>query len=555
MMRPIATLSMLLLLTAALAVPTARAQVDTLWSETWEDDSWTNRWFADFGTWEVGMPESGPDSAFAGESLLATRLAGNYVEGVDTRMIQIDPFTVPPAADHPRLRFQHWYRFGSGDGGYVQVRAVGETEWTTVVQYGASAYTKFAVEWIHTLIDLRSFAGQQVQVAFYFFSRDTGFGDDTAPGWYVDELTLLTGPRVLVNPEDWESGWHDWYVDFSTWQVGVPTSGPDSAYAGVRLAATRLSRNYGDNSDARLISPEFTVPSSDLGPRLRFQQWYSFSSSDGGTVQILPEGENEWVSLLGPYAGSSGGVWSRPLASLTPYAGQRVQLAFYFYSRDAGFGDDTGPGWYVDDVVIECNDGGVVIPCSATDLPVELSSALETVRDGRDVVISWQTASETNNAGFEVQHATRTAPWRTVAFVEGAGTTTHVTAYEHRLVGLAPGLHRLRLKQVDLDGGFTYSDAVEVAVETPGAYVLSDVYPNPFNPAARFTLAVDRPQRVRVDVFDVQGRRVAVVHDGVVPAHEETAFRVEAGALPSGVYLLRVRGETFHAARVMTLLR
>ncbi len=91
--------------------------------------------------------------------------------------------------------------------------------------------------------------------------------------------------------------------------------------------------------------------------------------------------------------------------------------------------------------------------------------------------------------------------------------------------------------------------------EASAGYVLSVVYPNPFHTQARFTLAVGAPQRVRVSVYDARGRRVAVLHEGVLAAHRRYGFAFDAGGLPGGIYLLRITGETFAASRLVVRVR
>ena len=82
--------------------------------------------------------------------------------------------------------------------------------------------------WMQRLIDLRSYAGQSVQLAFRFHSNGS-FGGS---GWYVDNLQVETGPLLFDNPEGFEKRWRDWSVIGSVWQIGRPTSGPGSAHTG-----------------------------------------------------------------------------------------------------------------------------------------------------------------------------------------------------------------------------------------------------------------------------------------------------------------------------------
>ncbi len=90
-----------------------------------------------------------------------------------------------------------------------------------------------------------------------------------------------------------------------------------------------------------------------------------------------------------------------------------------------------------------------------TSLPVELTH-VQATHTSTTTTLTWYTASESNNAGFEVQHQPREdASFHPVAFIEGHGTTTSTQRYEHTVDNLTPGTHRFRLKQVDFDGQFS----------------------------------------------------------------------------------------------------
>ncbi|GIV58037.1 MAG: hypothetical protein KatS3mg042_0950 [Rhodothermaceae bacterium] len=201
----------------------------------------------------------------------------------------------------------------------------------------------------------------------------------------------------------------------------------------------------------------------------------------------------------------------------------------------------------------EGTPGAPVTLSNAAVLPVELAS-FTAVPDGEAVVLAWRTASETNNAGFEVQHDAAGA-WHTLAFVEGQGTTAEGHAYTHRVEGLAPGMHRFRLRQVDFDGRFAYSPEVSVTIDVPGAYEVSAAYPNPFRGATTLRVAVAKTQPVRVAVYDVLGREVAVLHRGPLTGGTTHTLRFEAGGLPAGVYVVRVQGEHVRADRTVVLLQ
>ena len=96
--------------------------------------------------------------------------------------------------------------------------------------------------------------------------------------------------------------------------------------------------------------------------------------------------------------------------------------------------------------------------------------------------------------------------------------------------------------------------ANEEAAELPSTYTLSAIHPNPFYTQARFFLTVQHSQSVRVEMFDVLGRSVALVEEARLPAGLEQAFEIRRGKLASGLYMVRIVGEHFTNTRQIILL-
>ncbi|MEM6645672.1 MAG: T9SS type A sorting domain-containing protein [Bacteroidota bacterium] len=187
-------------------------------------------------------------------------------------------------------------------------------------------------------------------------------------------------------------------------------------------------------------------------------------------------------------------------------------------------------------------------------LPVELVS-FEALQTDEAVVLRWATASETNNAGFEVEQAYGDQPFEQVAFVSGAGTTLQAQAYEYRLADLEPGSYRFRLRQIDFDGAFEYSPEVETRIELAEAFHLTAAYPNPFSTVTQLDLIVRQSENVRVVAFDALGRQVDVLHDGLLATQEVQKFVLNAADQPSGVYFVQIQGETFRTTRQVLLVK
>ena len=188
-------------------------------------------------------------------------------------------------------------------------------------------------------------------------------------------------------------------------------------------------------------------------------------------------------------------------------------------------------------------------------LPVELT-AFDVQLNGQEALLTWETASETNNAGFFVEtDAGLSGSFNQLAFVEGHGTTEFGQAYSYRVEALAPGRHVFRLKQIDFDGTFEYHPEVEVVVEMVERFLIEPVYPNPFNPQAKFRFAVQRSQPMRVELYDMLGRQVKVLYAGVASAGQMQVVLIDGGDLPSGMYVVRVTGASFVKTQTVTLIR
>jgi hypothetical protein len=190
-------------------------------------------------------------------------------------------------------------------------------------------------------------------------------------------------------------------------------------------------------------------------------------------------------------------------------------------------------------------------------VPVELTSFTAKASDN-SVELSWITATETNNQGFEVQRSNG-GEFEPIAFVNGNGTTTEVHAYSYTDRNLKDGSYSYRLKQVDFDGTFEYSNVAEVNVAAPAVYSLEQNYPNPFNPSTKinFRLAVD--SKVSLKVFDVLGQEVATLLNGNFVAGSHTV-NFNASSINSGVYMYRIEatgidGSNFTSVKKMILTK
>lgn len=224
----------------------------------------------------------------------------------------------------------------------------------------------------------------------------------------------------------------------------------------------------------------------------------------------------------------------------------------------AGIGDARTATW-----TAVTSDGDVFT--RSTDegpLPVELVRFVPQV-SGKDVVLEWLTASEENNAGFGVEQraVVSTAEeadasgWASVGFVEGSGTTTEAQSYRFRVTGLTPGEYQFRLRQVDVDGRSALSDEMTVQIGIDGPYRLTPPSPHPIRSASTLSLIARETQPVRIELYDLLGRRVATLFDGEVTGGREQEIQLGSDGLANGMYFIRATGEHFRATERVTVVR
>jgi fibronectin type 3 domain-containing protein len=193
-------------------------------------------------------------------------------------------------------------------------------------------------------------------------------------------------------------------------------------------------------------------------------------------------------------------------------------------------------------------------------LPVELATFTTSIEHS-NVELKWKTETEINNYGFEVERRAVSSQqstvnsWMKIDFVAGAGTSNSPKDYSFIDANLASGRYAYRLKQVDNDGTFKYSQDVEIEILVPKVFALSQNYPNPFNPATtiEFTLAEDGMVSLRV--FDILGREVQTLVNGEMKAGEAHSIIFDASKLSSGLYFYRLETGKSSLVKKLMLLK
>ena len=188
-------------------------------------------------------------------------------------------------------------------------------------------------------------------------------------------------------------------------------------------------------------------------------------------------------------------------------------------------------------------------------LPVELSSF--TAKASNDQVhLRWETKTEVNNFGFEIERAS-TSPvqeWIKIGFVEGNGNSNSPKEYSFIDKNVLSGNYAYRLKQIDTDGQFKYSPEVNVVVEVPTDYALEQNFPNPFNPSTTIKFSIPEAGMVKLTIFDLLGQEVKILVDEPRQAGSYTEL-FNASGLNSGVYFYELRVNELILTKKMQLLK
>lgn len=198
---------------------------------------------------------------------------------------------------------------------------------------------------------------------------------------------------------------------------------------------------------------------------------------------------------------------------------------------------------------------------AGTPLPVTMGS-FNLYGNSRSATLTWSTTSELNNSGFDIERSiisgSTSGDWQKIAFVQGSGTTTEPKSYSFSDNNLKAGNYKYRLKQIDYNGNFEYfspANADYITIVTPNVFSISQNYPNPSNPVSKIDYQIPFSGNVNLTVYDVTGKAVMVVVNGLQTADYHTVT-FNGNNLASGIYFYRisVSSENSNFTRTMKMV-
>ena len=198
---------------------------------------------------------------------------------------------------------------------------------------------------------------------------------------------------------------------------------------------------------------------------------------------------------------------------------------------------------------------GYVTLNGATALPVELTSFTGALNNSA-VELNWNTATEINNYGYEVQKSrVQNSGWIKIGFVNGSGNSSKSKDYSFTESNLQLGKYYYRLKQIDNDGGFAYSNTIEVDVTSEiTEFALQQNYPNPWNPTTTINYSLAKEGNVKLSVYNTLGSKVAIIVNEYKPAGNYS-IQFNGSNLASGIYLYRLESGNYSTAKKFILMK
>lgn len=196
-------------------------------------------------------------------------------------------------------------------------------------------------------------------------------------------------------------------------------------------------------------------------------------------------------------------------------------------------------------------------------LPVELTTFTASVNEN-NVTLNWSTASEINNYGFEIQRCLTSSSdinkndttWIPVGFVNGNGTSNSINSYSFVDNNPPNGNIYYRLKQINNDGTFEYSNMIEASFSKPGTFELSQNYPNPFNPSTIISFQIPVNSFVTLQVYNMLGEKVAtLVNENKSPGKYNVILSANKYNLSSGIYIYVLKAGNFSSVKKFILMK
>ncbi len=193
-------------------------------------------------------------------------------------------------------------------------------------------------------------------------------------------------------------------------------------------------------------------------------------------------------------------------------------------------------------------------------LPVELLFLTAEAKEGK-IILRWQTVTEINNYGYEIERelieeaSAKKEGWTKIGFISGSGNSNSLKIYSFEDKEAPYGRLKYRLKQIDIDGSFSYSSEVEIINKVPKIFSLKQNYPNPFNPITTIEFTIPEDGMVELKIYDILGREIETLIKEELPSEKLHRVEFDGSKLASGIYFYRLESKNHTAIKKFILMK
>lgn len=323
------------------------------------------------------------------------------------------------------------------------------------------------------------------------------------------------------------------------------------------------STDYG-NTWSQVFSTSGEIPTVAIDHNNPGTAWATKWSGGGGVLKSTDYGST-WTHIN---QFNSINMWG---VTVNPFDGDEVHVGCYscgntWRTKDGGTIwesiniSSTNYQLYVVDsmTVFSAQGAGFYKLESPFFIPVELTSFTASI-EGSKIILNWETATELNNQGFDIEHSSDGNIFTSIGFVPGFGSTTEQKNYSFVVDVNSSKKNYFRLKQLDFNGDYEYSSLVEVDGVLPNEFELFQNFPNPFNPSTKITFALPVEANIQIKLFNSLGEEIfEISHSQFTSGVHEVEFN--ASELASGNYIYKIQatgidGRTFSSTKKMSLIK
>jgi hypothetical protein len=187
-------------------------------------------------------------------------------------------------------------------------------------------------------------------------------------------------------------------------------------------------------------------------------------------------------------------------------------------------------------------------------LPVTLISFTATAEDNKFIQLDWATASETDNSGFQIERSTNGTEFDAIGWAQGHGNSTVMNSYRYSDLTALPGIvYYYRLKQVDLDGRFAYSNIASASLTGDLGFTLETLIPNPANSQVAVGVISNVNAMTTITMTDMLGR--VVVNEPWEMSIGYNTQKFDLSKMAEGAYVVTIYSGNIRTSKRLVVTR